>query len=173
MGVGRNLAYTRELFFKERGFSNHYHIISGDDDLFVNQAATSQNTNVCVNKDAITYSKAEKTFRQWNIQKIRHLTTAPLYSTFSKSKIAFNYFSQYFFYISLLPLFFSVRTLLLIPILLFLKIISQLLVLNKSTKKLNEKDLLSGSALYELILLFIYPIFHVSKLFYKPNKWTN
>src|SRR5690606_17628256 len=40
MGVGRNLAYTKELFFKERAFSKHYHIVSGDDDLFVNGAAT-------------------------------------------------------------------------------------------------------------------------------------
>lgn len=173
MGVGRNLAYTRELFFKEKGFSNHYHINSGDDDLFVNKAANATNTNVCIDKNAITYSKPEKTFRQWNIQKVRHLTTAPLYSPGSKSRIVFNYFSQYFFYASLLPLSFSIKTVLLIPIVLFLKIIAQMIILNKASKKLNEKDLLAGSALYELILLFIYPIFHLSKLFYKPNKWTN
>ena len=173
MGVGRNLAYTKELFFKEKGFSKHYHINSGDDDLFVNQAATATNTNICLDIETITYSKPKKTFKQWNIQKTRHLTTAPLYSSFSKSKIAFNYFSQYFFYFSLIPLGFSTRTTLLIPILLFLKVIVQLIILNKASKKLGEKDLLTGSALYELIFLFIYPIFHLSKLFYKPNKWTN
>ena len=173
MGVGRNLAYTRKLFFKEKGFSRHYHINSGDDDLFVNQAGNSTNTNLCVTKEAITYSKPEKTFKQWNIQKIRHLTTAPLYSAVSKSRIAFNYFSQYYFYMSLIPLAFSLRTALLIPIMLLLKAIVQMLILNKATKKLNEKDLLMGSTLYELVLLFIYPIFHISKLLYKPNKWTN
>jgi hypothetical protein len=46
-------------------------------------------------------------------------------------------------------------------------------VLNRATKRLNERDLLMGSLLYELILLFIYPIFHVTKLFYKQNRWTN
>ena len=173
MGVGRNLAYTKELFFKEKGFSKHYHINSGDDDLFVNQAANSSNTNVTVNADAITYSTAKKTFKQWNIQKSRHLTTAPLYNGSSKSKIAFNYFSQYFFYLSLIPLCFSIKTVLLIPGLLLLKVVVQLITLNKACKKLNERDLLAGSILYELILLFIYPIFQVSKLFYKPNKWTN
>src|SRR5690606_6056352 len=50
MGVGRNLAYTKELFFEEKGFSNHYHINSGDDDLFVNGAATENNTSVCIHK---------------------------------------------------------------------------------------------------------------------------
>lgn len=173
MGVGRNLAYTKELFFKERGFSKHYHINSGDDDLFVNQAATASNVNVCVSKDAITYSRAKKTFKQWRLQKARHLTTSPLYKASSKSRIAFNYFSQYFFYLSLIGLTLSINTLLLIPILFLLKAVVQWMVLNKACKKLNEKDLLTGSFIYELILLFIYPIFHLTKLFYKPNKWTN
>jgi glycosyltransferase involved in cell wall biosynthesis len=173
MGVGRNLAYTKDLFFREKGFSTHYHINSGDDDLFVNQAANSTNTNVCVCKDAVTYSKAKKTFRDWRIQKARHLTTGTVYTTVSKSRIAFNYFSQYFFYASLIALAFSMKSVLLIPIFLFLKAVAQIVVLNKATKRLNERDLLTGGPLYELILLFIYPIFHVTKLFYKQNRWTN
>jgi len=173
MGVGRNLAYTKELFFREKGFSKHYHINSGDDDLFVNQAATAANVNVCIDKDAITYSKPKKNLREWRIQKARHLTTSPLYTSGSRSRIAFSYFSQYYFYFSLLGLALSVKTLLLIPILFVIKIIAQWLVLNKVSKKLNERDLLGASFFYELILLFIYPIFHITKLFYKPNKWTN
>ena len=42
MGVGRNLAYRKSLFFKHKGFAKHNHIVSGDDDLFINQAATKQ-----------------------------------------------------------------------------------------------------------------------------------
>jgi glycosyltransferase involved in cell wall biosynthesis len=91
MGIGRNLAYTKELFFKEKGFSTHYHIQSGDDDLFVNQAVKNDNTNVCIHKDAITYSKAKTTFKDLRIQKARHLSTAPLYNIASKSKIGFIY----------------------------------------------------------------------------------
>jgi hypothetical protein len=161
------------LFFKEKGFSKHYHIDSGDDDLFVNHAANNANVNVCVNKNSITYSKAKKKFRDWRMQKARHLTTSPLYSSKSKTTIAFNYFSQYFFYASLLGLAFSINTLLLIPILLVLKMIVQLLVLNKTCNKLDEKELLFGSVVYELVLLFIYPIFHITKLFYKPGKWNH
>ena len=172
MGVGRNLAYTRELFYKQKGFSNHYHINSGDDDLFVNHAATKDNVNVVIDKNAITYSLAKKTFRDWRLQKVRHLSTSPLYSPSSKTKLAFSYFSQYYFYFSLIALAFTLKTLLLIPIIL-LKMIFQWIFLNKITKKLNEKDLLAGSVIYELILLFIYPIFHIAKLFNKPNKWTN
>jgi glycosyltransferase involved in cell wall biosynthesis len=173
MGVGRNLAYTKELFFENKGFSNHYHINSGDDDLFVNQASTKTNTSVCIHKEAITYSKAKKTFKAWRIQKARHLTTAPHYSPTSRVRLGLSYFSQYFFYISLVTLSFSMNTILLLPMLLFLKMIIQLLLLNKCAKALSENDLLIKSVVYELLLLFIYPIFQISKLFYKPNKWTN
>ncbi|MDP3557121.1 MAG: glycosyltransferase [Bacteroidota bacterium] len=173
MGVGRNMAYTKELFYAQKGFSKHYHINSGDDDLFVNQAATAQNVNICIDNNAITYSVAKKTFREWRLQKARHLSTAPLYSSSSKTKIGFSYFSQYYFYISLIALAFTFKTLLLIPIILLLKMIFQWIFLNKITKKLNENDLLLGSVIYELILLFIYPIFHIAKRFNKPNKWTN
>lgn len=173
MGVGRNLAYTSKLFFREKGFSTHYHINSGDDDLFVNQTGTGVNTAVAISKEAITYSKPKKTFRDWVIQKSRHLRTAPLYNSQSKLIIGFNYFSQYFFYLSLLPLVFFVETLLLIPILLAFKSGVQWLVLNGAAKRLNERDLLLGSVVYELILLVIYPIFQVGKVIYKPNKWTN
>ena len=173
MGVGRNLAYTKELFFEQKGFSKHYHINSGDDDLFVNQAANEQNTGIVVKAEAITYSKPEKNFRDWVIQKSRHLRTAPLYNAQSKRMLSFSYFSQYFFYMSLLPLLFDLQTLLVIPIILVLKACLQWLFLNKITKQLNERDLLAGSVIYELVLLVIYPIFHVGKLIYKPNKWTN
>ena len=173
MGVGRNLAYTKELFYKQKGFSNHYHINSGDDDLFVNQAANEQNVNVVIDKGAITYSPAKKNMKDWRLQKARHLTTAPLYNSASKTKIVFSYFSLYFFYLSLFLLLIHANTIILFPIILTIKIILQLITLNSVTKKLNERDLLIGSILYELILLIIYPIFHLTKLLNKPNKWTN
>jgi cellulose synthase/poly-beta-1,6-N-acetylglucosamine synthase-like glycosyltransferase len=173
MGVGRNLAYNKELFFKQKGFSNHYHITSGDDDLFVNQAANEHNVNICVANGAITYSKPKSSFRDWRLQKARHLTTAPLYSPMTKSRLAFMYFSQIFFYCSLFALFFSIETLLLVPILLLLKMSLQWITLYKASKILQERDLLMGSFFYELVLLLIYPIFHLSKLSFKTKQWTN
>jgi len=46
MGVGRNLAYRRSVFFENKGFGSHNHIVSGDDDLFVNSIANGKNTSV-------------------------------------------------------------------------------------------------------------------------------
>lgn len=173
MGVGRNLAYNKDTFFKNKGFANHYHVNSGDDDLFVNEAATSTNVAVCVSHNSITYSKAKTTFRDWRLQKARHLTTSPLYSASSKARIGFSYFTQYFFLLSLIGLCLSINTILLAPVLLTLKMIVQVIFLNKASKKLKENDLLFASFFYELLLLFIYPLFHLNKFFYRSNKWMN
>ena len=46
MGCGRNLAYRKELFYRNHGFSQQLNLKRGEDDLFINQAATSKNTRV-------------------------------------------------------------------------------------------------------------------------------
>jgi len=173
MGVGRNLGYKKSLFYKNKGFSSHYHIHSGDDDLFVNQASNTSNTNICVSEQSITYSKPKNTFKSWKLQKARHLTTSPLYKSSSKTKLGYMYFTQYFFHLSLLPLFFSVNTVILAGGLILLKVIFQWLVIRKAAIKLNERDLWVFCFVYELLLLLIYPIFHLAKITYKPNNWTN
>lgn len=173
MGVGRNLAYKKPLFFKHKGFASHYHINSGDDDLFVNEAATPDNTNVCISHDSITYSKAKKTFRDWRMQKVRHLTTAPQYTSASRLAIGFDFFIKYLFYAVLVVLFCFKSTALIGLGLFLLKIVFQMIIFNKAAKKFKEPDLWALAFVYEFVLLFIYPIFHISKMLFKPNKWTN
>ncbi|MGZ3882779.1 MAG: glycosyltransferase [Bacteroidia bacterium] len=173
MGVGRNLGYKKSLFFKHKGFSSHYHITSGDDDLFVNEAATPDNTNVCLSHDAITYSKAKTSFADWRRQKQRHLTTSPHYKPADRASLGFDYFTKYFFHGALIALLFHKNTLLVAPGIFLLKVIFQMIIFNKASKKLNEKDLWAFAFFYEFVLLLVYPVFQLAKLFYKPNKWTN
>ena len=172
MGVGRNLAYSRNLFFKQKGFATHYHIDSGDDDLFVNQAADEKNTGVIISPATLTYSKPEENFKSWTLQKARHLTTAPYYNLKTKMRLGLNYASLYVFYISLIPLFMFSKTLLLIIIFLILKSAVQIACLKRASEKMNEKDLLWGVTVYEFCLLWLYPFFQVAKMFYKPNQWN-
>jgi cellulose synthase/poly-beta-1,6-N-acetylglucosamine synthase-like glycosyltransferase len=79
MGVGRNLAYRKSLFIKHKGFISHYTIKSGDDDLFINMAATGKNTKIEVHPDSYTFSPAKNIFRDWWYQKRRHLSTGKYY----------------------------------------------------------------------------------------------
>jgi len=79
MGVGRNLAYKKELFNANKGFTSHHHVISGDDDLFINQVADSKNTVISIHPDAFTISEPKMTHEEWQMQKERHLSTGKYY----------------------------------------------------------------------------------------------
>jgi hypothetical protein len=173
MGVGRNLGYTKDLFYKQKGFSKHYHIQSGDDDLFVNYASNSENTNISIASNAITYSIAKKTFSDWKRQKERHLTTAPFYNLSNKLKIGIGFLFQYLFYISFFALLFFKATFIFALTGFFIKLSFQSIIFQKAGKKLNEKDLWQLAFVYEFVLLIIYPVFHLSKLIHKSNKWKS
>ncbi|MBP6558612.1 MAG: glycosyltransferase, partial [Flavobacterium sp.] len=97
MGVGRNMAYKREEFFKVRGFMDHMKIRSGDDDLFINQAATKENTTVCYIPDSFTYSEPKTSFKDWFTQKRRHVSTSKHYKMFDRNQLGLFYASQLLF----------------------------------------------------------------------------
>lgn len=79
MGVGRNLAYRKSLFFESGGFAAHADLASGDDDLFINQAANRQNTEVILSPLAFVFSIPKSTWGGYYRQKSRHLTTGIRY----------------------------------------------------------------------------------------------
>lgn len=79
MGVGRNLAYRRELYEHVGGFRSHEHLASGDDDLFVNAAARRGKVGIRLNPRTFVYSKPKMTWRAYYRQKTRHFTTGSEY----------------------------------------------------------------------------------------------
>lgn len=84
MGVGRNLAYRKAFFFQVGGFAEQLSTRAGDDDLFVNKAATKTNTRIVTRADSVTWSLAKPNWKSWVEQKRRHLSVAPHYSLRSK-----------------------------------------------------------------------------------------
>jgi glycosyltransferase involved in cell wall biosynthesis len=88
MGVGRNLLYRKAVFFENRGFYSHLNVVGGDDDLFINEVATVQNTAVSLNPTTFTESKPKQTWRDWRIQKRRHLSVGKYYKPGHKIRLA-------------------------------------------------------------------------------------
>jgi glycosyltransferase involved in cell wall biosynthesis len=173
MGVGRNLSYKKELFFKHKGFAGHYHLQSGDDDLFINEASTGSNTTAVVNKESFTHSVPAKSYRQWRDQKLRHITTAPLYKSSSRNTLGWYVGVNYLFHgLAIAGLCFR-ESIILAGGIWFLKILLQLIVFNKAMKRLDEKDLLPFVFIFDLILLFFYPILQLRSKFVKANKWKS
>jgi glycosyltransferase involved in cell wall biosynthesis len=79
MGVGRNLVYRRHLFQRAGGFRSHAHLLSGDDDLFVNQMADATNTAINLFPDTRVFSGPKTSWRGYYIQKRRHLSVGSHY----------------------------------------------------------------------------------------------
>lgn len=99
MGVGRNLAYSRSAYLHSSRFTNHSHIQSGDDDLFIAEVARGENTAICLESSSFTYSEQVTTFREWCVQKRRHLTTSVRYSLLHRFLLILEPLSRLLFYI--------------------------------------------------------------------------
>ncbi len=174
MGVGRNLAYKKELFFRHGGFTSHYKVKSGDDDLFVNKAAGRHNTSISLSPDSFTISEPERSFKGWFKQKKRHLSTGIYYKKGDKYRLGLFAFSQTMFYISLIAYLILMKCCLTLYIalgLIFIKYFSLLLILNYAGKKFNERKLFLYSPIFDIIFAFLNPVFAISNLLYRKNKW--
>jgi len=173
MGVGRNLSYRKSLFYKQKGFASHYFIKSGDDDLFVNQAATALNTKVDLDIESVTLSKPKTTLKEWFHQKRRHITTYKYYKPASLRRLTLLSGSQYAFWILFIVALIAQYQPYIVLSAFGLRFISQLIIFKKTMNKLNESDLLLFSPLFELLLLFIYPALSFSNSLIKDNKWKS
>jgi glycosyltransferase involved in cell wall biosynthesis len=171
MGTGRNLAYKKSLFFKMKGFASHYHIEAGDDDLFVNEAATKHNSKIEISINSHTISRVKKTFKNWLIQKRRHGSTFKHYTTDSKLQLTLIRLSQYLFFISFIALLIvQFQPIYVVSFFLF-RLSIQIVIFNKSMNLLAEKDLLFLFPILEIVLLIVYPIITLSSFFIIKNKW--
>lgn len=101
MGVGRNLAYTRDLFFKHKGFARHQHIMSGDDDLFVNQTSTATNVAVQLDPESFVWTEPKRSYDAWSRQKTRHISTGKYYRMRDQLFLGGYYASHFLFYVSI------------------------------------------------------------------------
>jgi len=171
MGVGRNLAYTSQEFYNQNGFATHLHIRSGDDDLFVNQAGTNENTAITFNKASITRSIPKTNFSSWIHQKRRHISTAKFYKKQHKFLLASFYISQLGFWILLIALLLvNVHWPIILGVLI-LRLLIQYIVYYKSAKKLDELDLLWLIPFLELFLIFTQLSIFSLNVFSKPTNW--
>lgn len=99
MGVGRNLSYTKACFFKNKGFASHIKQLGGDDDLFVRDAARNSKVSIVIDKEAQTLSIPKNNYREWVVQKRRHLSVGGLYRVADKLRLGTFVVSNILFYL--------------------------------------------------------------------------
>jgi glycosyltransferase involved in cell wall biosynthesis len=171
MGVGRNLAYKKEEFFNVNGFINHIQVRSGDDDLFINEAATAKNTTIAYTPESFTYSKPKNKYKDWLIQKRRHVATANYYNTLDKVQLGLFYCSQLLFIVlPIILLSFQFRWILVLG-LIVARYTAVWIIVAFSAGKLKENDLKYWFPIVELILIFTQINIFILNTFSKPVQW--
>ncbi len=171
MGIGRNLAYKKEEFYNVKGFINHMKIRSGDDDLFINQVATSKNTTLSYAPESFTYSQPKTTFKDWFTQKRRHVSTANFYKSFDKIQLALFYISQLFFIIlAIILLAFQYQWIIILSLVGF-RYAFTWITLGFSAGKLKEKDVMLWFPIIEIVLIFTQLNVFIANIFSKPVYW--
>lgn len=174
MGVGRNMAYSRSAYEKSSKFTKHYHILSGDDDLFVCEVGRKQNTRIELSGKGFTRSKQVENFAEWCSQKRRHLTTATSYRFIHQFLLALEplsrltMFAFMFLYLSLLSSIF----LYVVISLLVVRFLSQLIIHNLTMNRLHESKLLVYSPIFDVLLPFVISILMIqNKLNRRKRRW--
>lgn len=171
MGVGRNLMYTKSLFFEQRGFINHMKIPSGDDDLFVNEAATSKNTAICFDPQAHTLSAPKTSFNSWIIQKRRHVSVSRYYRIKDKLLLGGFYLSQLLFFVVAIVLAIVAYQWELLLCLVLVRYFIAWMAFGKSASKLSESRVAYLFPIHELFLILFQMGIFSANLISKPKRW--
>jgi glycosyltransferase involved in cell wall biosynthesis len=172
MGVGRNMAYTKTLYNKVGGFKKHYHIVSGDDDLFVKEAATSKNTTICVALDSHMISKAPASLFAWWNQKKRHYSTSGYYRFTTKIMLGLYPLSVLLFLVGVIGMLVFENLLYIALSVLFFKLMLQLSIFRGAFKKQGDRYIWLFSPLLEVLLIINQFILLIASKLSKQIRWN-
>ncbi len=171
MGVGRNLIYTKPLFQKNKGFHKHMHIASGDDDLFIKEAANALNTKIVLNQASLVYSVPKQTWRGYYYQKSRHLSTATNYKIQHKILLGLLSASHVLHFVCAVALLAGGVK---VAIVLFTCLVRTGVVswmYQKILKKLYEPSLLKWVWALDVLYVLFYFVFAPALLIGRKDKW--
>lgn len=72
MGIGRNMAYRRQLFFDCKGYSRHLDLERGEDDLFINEHVPAHRITADVSTSSVVRSSSTSLYA-WQADKLSRL----------------------------------------------------------------------------------------------------
>lgn len=171
MGVGRNLAYKKDLFFKTKGFIKHRHVASGDDDLMVNEVASSKNTTVEFDLASHTLSEPCTTWSGWWLQKRRHLSTGAYYKWSSKIFLGVFTLTHLLLYVSFFTLL-SIKTVYWLALCgILVKWIVHLSIIRGVLRNLEEGELFLFSLIGDVFTPFFNTTVAISNSIKSPVRW--
>ncbi len=171
MGIGRNMAYTKSVFNSVSGFKSHYSLSSGDDDLFVQEAAKKRNYTINIDPDAYCHSEPASTWEKWIRQKSRHFTTTERYKVIKKLMLGIYPLSLLLMLISFVTLLFDSNFIWLTLVVFIFVLAIKWIVLGKAFKKLNESTFIALLPLLDIAYALFAPALYYAIDKKDKNKW--
>lgn len=169
MGTGKNLAYSRKMFFKEGGFISQYNISVGDDDLFINKVATKQNTSVSINEKSINISSPKETFSEWILKKKKQYISRRYFQLKDKLTTLILPLTTLFLYtLAIISLIFGFPWEYVV-LGLIIKFTIQIIYYYRSSKTLGTKKIAIFAPLFEILFLFLNTIIQINTLMTKKR----
>ncbi|MBR6877838.1 MAG: glycosyltransferase [Bacteroidales bacterium] len=174
-GTGKNLSYRKRLFFENKGFTSHYTMPAGDDDVFVSQVATKKNTKAFIDADNSIVATPTNSFWSWVRQRCNKYSTIRMHRIDTRAMMALHYWSQFLFYACFVALFFlkpafSIATEIpyytyyfpTLVVLFLLRYISQMIIYRGASRRLGEHGLLPGLILWDAFFAIATPLFRIT-----------
>lgn len=170
-GIGKNLAYKKDEFYKVNGFIDHMKIRSGDDELFINQVADSKNTAICFSPESFTYSKPKSSYKNWKEQIRIQAATSTYFKAFDQAQLRLFFITQMLFFLApILLLVFQYQWITVVSLIGF-RYLFVGISLGFSAGKLQEKDVMYWFPIIELILIFTQLKIYSANIYSKPIHW--
>lgn len=156
-GIGRNMAYRKDLFYKEKGFSALLNVENGEDNLFIDKIANKDNIAVVLSNESLVESNVADSTRAWRKDRSSYLRTKKHLSKLFSRVFALEVVSRYLFYILFLLLIvvgiqFRLNVSIAIAVLLFvIRFIVLLYVMNKVGKIYDSKRLYISHLIFDVL----------------------
>lgn len=161
---GASCAYRKKLFFEVGGFTDNFHLASGDEEFLMQKikSHTRYKVKACINSNSTTYTDANKNLIEFINQRKRWSSKIPYYPN---KKLLAWLVSIYLFYFStiiliLISLFYS-TILYMLAIILIIKYVVDFSFIRKGATYLNfniEKKLLPIAEFIHLPYIVIIPL---------------
>ncbi len=171
MAVGRNLSYKKTLFEKSGGFSSHKNILSGDDDLFINEAAKSKNTKILTDFESKTVSIPKQTFKEYVLQKKRHFTSGFKYRLRNKFIIGIEILTRFIFYLFFIVLSVKGDAGGLVISLFIIRLFVSITIIKMYAMKMKEPNILFFIPIFDILIPVLNLIIFTGTVFDKKILW--
>ncbi len=171
MAVGRNLSYKKSTFLKTNGFESHKNILSGDDDLFINEVADRKNTKIITDFESKTISIPKHSFKTYLIQKKRHLSAGFKYRFRNKIIIGTEITTRFIFYLFFLIFLIVGTNTEAVILLFFIRTIISVSVIHLIAMKMKEPNNLFFIPIFDILIPLLNLVILAGTVFDKKNIW--